>query len=243
MTVEDKAWEAFERKDARRAKVAQILKLAGVFPPVDWFFETRFSRDFDAVAARPQNKPYLLPQEFEDPDEADIIDKLATSFANDTIEELPEGAGLAPDGNLNYRFIDPHWGHTTGQLYGSLKVDSAALDVLHPDLRVGLFANGADYEVFARPNFLDDGKALPIAINRMSLKLRMPHLVPNAYDPGGARELDLLLSEGLPPTNITEPDGQGFFFRDARQLLMANEAKHGGFDAAKILLDKQDGET
>ena len=142
---------------------------------------------------------------------------------------------------MNYRFIDPHWGHTTGNLYGTLTIQDD-LSVLHPDLRVGLYASGGSYEVFARPNFLDDGKGLPIAINRMSLKLKMPEGYTNAAG-DEASTLDLLMSEGLTPTDITQPDGQGFFFRDARQLLMANEAKNGGFDAARVLLDSADAQT
>ena len=241
MTDDDKSWEAFERKDKRRAELAKKLMAIGSFPPVDWFFETRFSRDFSQCTPGAQTKPYLIPQEFLDDDEDDIIEKLATSFDNDTTEELDPRAAIAADGGLNYRFIDPHWGHTTGSFYGRLVVDDD-LSVLDPDLRAGLYANGGSYEVFARPNFLDDGKGLHIAINRMSLKLKMPEGYTNAEGEDSST-LDLLMSEGLPPTDITEPDGQGFFFRDARQLLMANEAKNGGFDAARVLLDSQDAQT
>jgi hypothetical protein len=184
-----------------------------------------------------------LPLEVWDEDENDIITKLETSFANDTTEELTPRCAFAADGDLNYRFIDPHWGHTTGNMFGTLEINESDLSILHKDLRAGLFKSGGTYEVFARPNYLDDGKTLPIAINRMSLKLKMPELIPNIYNEDGAKELDLLLSEGLPPTDVTQPDGQGFFFRDARQLLMANEAKNGGFDAARVLLDSKDAET
>ncbi len=242
MTNEDTSWDAFERKDKRRTALAQKLMALGEIPWVDWFFETRFSRDFSNVTPLAQTKPYLIPQEVRDADEDDIIAKLQTSFANDTTEELAPRAAIAADGGLNYRFIDPHWGHTTGNMHGTLTVNDADLGVLPDDLRAGLYATGGTYEVFARPNFLDDGKALPIAINRMSLKLKMPQTYTNAEEEE-SETLDLLLSEGLPPTDVTQPDGQGFFFRDARQLLMANEAKNGGFAAARVLLDSQDADT
>lgn len=241
MTGSDASWEEFERKDRRRAALAKKLMAIGAIPVVDWFFETRFSRDFSGVTPLAQTKPYLLPQEVCDADEADIIEKLVASFADDTAQELDARAALAPDGSLNYRFIDPHWGHTTGNLHGTLSLEDD-LSMLHEDLRAGLYAAGGSYPVFARPNFLDDGKGLPIAINRLSLKLKMPQGYTNALGED-SDTLDLLMSEGLAPTDVTQPDGQGFFFRDARQLLMANEAKNGGFDAIRVLLDSEDAQT
>jgi len=73
-------------------------------------------------------------------------------------------------------------------------------------------------------------------ISRMSLKLKYPEVVPNVYA-GSAKELDLLLSEGLVKSLHNDQDGQGFFFRDARQMLMAITMRHDSKARLAILMD------
>ncbi|WP_298854882.1 hypothetical protein [uncultured Ruegeria sp.] len=231
-------WSAFEKKKKRAALLVAMLNGARDFWGLDPLFRTDFVRDFSSVTALQQDRDYLRPQEVEDEDEVQLFKDLSDSFVADTTD-LDENAALQADGTLDPTFVDPHWGHTTGHLCGRLEID--ALGWLHPDLRVGLFRAPGTYKIYARPNYLYDPD-LPIAVNRMSLKLRMPEEVPNIYE-GTAHELDLLMSEGLPPDDPEQPDGQGFFFRDARQLLMANQMKSGLWSLAEVLFDSADAEV
>ena len=200
----------------------------------------RYVRDFDGVVPIEQDRPYLQWQEYVDPDEDELFRDLAQSFADDTLDDLRPDAGLSHDGTLKADFNDPHWGHSTGHLFGKVMIDD--LSTLHDDLQVGLWGQEGSYDAFCRVNFLYDGSSdLKVAINRMSLKLKVPFEVPNEYAATGtARELDLLMSEGLPPGIPGQPDGQGFFFRDARQLLMVNEFRDGFLDALKVILKGAD---
>lgn len=239
---EEKRWARHERKQKREKAVGKLIKNAGDFFGVDRFFETNFSRDFSKAKALEQSKEYLRPQEFKDPDEHDLFEKLKATFESDTKDELEECEAYtnADKEKLRSDFIDPHWGHTTGQVQGRLEINR--IENLHEDLRVGLFKKVGSYDVFGRPNYLYDPK-LPIAINRLSLKVKLPEAVNNEYTTEDAKELDLLLSEGLPVGIPGQPDGQGFFFRDARQLLMANEMKNGLLSVAEVLLDGKDAEV
>lgn len=232
--------ESHKRKSRIKGWVAKAVGAIGKIPVIDAVVGTKYARDFSSVVAAPQTKPYLIPQEMKDPDEGKIINALVKTFVDDTREDddMPKRIGLK-DGALNDGFQDPHWGHTTGHLVGELEITEEGIGKLHEDLRVGLYKSAGTYPVYARPNFLYDPN-LPIAINRLSLKLKMTEPVPNVYSET-AHELDLLLSEGLPAgSDKFEPDGQGFFFRDARQLLMANEMKDGLISLAKVLFDKTD---
>ena len=236
----DDEWKDFKRKKKIKAWVAKAVGSVGRLPILDAIVGTKFARNFEGVTASRQTLPYLNPKEFKDDDEPQIIEALIQTFVDDTTEDddIPEGIAQSGGSKLNSNFQDPHWGHTTGHLYGELEIDN--IDHLHEHLQVGLFKRKGRYDVYCRPNFLYD-PSLPIAINRLSLKLKMPIPVPNVYSPDKvAHELDLLLSEGLPAGDNFEPDGQGFFFRDARQLLMANEMKDGLFSLAKVLFDKTD---
>lgn len=153
---------------------------------------------------------YLVPVEIEDPDEAAMTGRVATAFKGDTTR-LKKGAGAEDPA-----FHEPHWGHTTGLLQGSLTLDN--IDALPERFRVGLFANSATYPVVARPNFAVDPD-LKLKINRLAVKLKMPVAVPNMYADGGtAHELDLLFAEGVLSANGA---GRQFFVRDGRQLDMA----------------------
>lgn len=194
-------------------------------PPPDF----SYARDFTRIGPAAMETPYLKAREVEDEDEAEVFDRLAKLFVSD---QTAPGAGKAdPDHQ------DPHWGHTTVLLKGDLTIDD--LGWLPDDLRLGLFAQERAYDVVARSNLLYDDQPL-IAINRLSLKLNYPEPVPNQYAKSGcANELDLLFSEGQPPG--AGADGQGFFFRDARQLLMANEMAPGRRDAKAFALDPHHG--
>lgn len=152
---------------------------------------------------------YIRPREFFDPDEDEIIARVAASFVGDT-RRLPANAGKDDPS-----FHEPHWGHSTGLLRGSLAVD--AVDALPERFRVGLFARDESYPVLCRPNFIKD-KKLRLAVGRIAVKLKYPAPVPNVDAPGGeAHELDLLLVEGSPQVNGA---GHVFFTRDARTLAM-----------------------
>lgn len=152
---------------------------------------------------------YIRPKEFVDPDEDEIVARVVEVFAHDT-RRLPAGAGRDDPA-----FHEPHWGHTTGLLRGTLEID--AVDTLPERFRVGLFAADASYPAVCRPNFIVDPK-LRLRVARFALKLTYPEPVPNVDAPDGeARELDLLLVEGSPEVN---GPGHVFFARDARTLAM-----------------------
>ena len=239
--------EAHLRAGQRARAFAAIIEAARDALGLDDFFATDFVRDFSGVEALAQDRPFLRVQEYHDPDEQAVIDALVATFVADTTRDLPAGCAVTHFGGTNPDFIDPHWGHSTGYLRGTLTIGDVGEEVgvgqLPEALRVGLFAAPGRYETFGRSNFLYDPK-VPIAINRMSLKLQTPFPVPNEYaESGEANEIDLLMSEGVPAGDPQQPDGQGFFFRDARQLLMVNEMKDGLLSAAEVLLDAKDAEV
>jgi hypothetical protein len=152
---------------------------------------------------------YIRPREVTDPDEDFFIERLREAIAGGT-RRLPKHAG-----KNDPAFHEPHWGHTTGLLQGTLVVD--AIDALPARFRVGLFAENGSYPAICRPNLIHDKKAGLVA-GRVAMKLKYPKAVPNVYAPSGeAHELDLLFAQGSP-----EPNGIGraFFFRDARELAM-----------------------
>ena len=152
---------------------------------------------------------YIRPQEVIDPDEERFTAMIRDATVSDT-RRLPRHAG-----RNDSAFHEPHWGHSTGLLRGTLQIDR--IEALPAAFRVGLFSAEASYPVVCRPNFIHDKKA-KLAAGRMAIKVEFPEPVPNAYaTTGEARELDLLLAEGS-----AEPNGLGhsFFFRDARELAM-----------------------
>jgi len=239
----------FEKKSFRKKLIVKLIGGVSDLIGLDALSGTKFHRDFSKAGRVAQPHEYLVPLEHKGDDEAKIIADLVETFVDDTTDndDLPCGAALDGD-DLKVGFQDPHWGHTTGHLFGKLMIDPSAIEF--PDLRVALFEKEGTYDVYCRPNFLYDS-GLPIAINRLSLKLKMPVSVPNEYaESGVAQVLDLLLSEGLPirdpdlPNDVPwEADGQGFFFRDARQLLMANEMKDGLLSLTSVISDEQDRRT
>jgi hypothetical protein len=152
---------------------------------------------------------YLSPKEFVDPDEEIFVQLLREGVVRDTRQHAKHA------GKNDAAFHEPHWGHTTGLLQGTLALDR--IEALPERFRVGLFAQNRSYPVVARPNVIENKKARFIA-GRLAVKLRYPRPVPNVYAPSGeAHELDLLFGEGA-----AEPNGFGrqFFFRDARELAM-----------------------
>ncbi len=169
-------------------------------------YRRAFPRDLDRGGGLGE---YIRPREFVDPDEDRIIARVAAAFVNDT-RRLPANAGRD-----DLSFHEPHWGHSTGLLRGTLDID--AVDALPERFRVGLFAANASYPVVCRPNFIDD-RRLRLAAARIAIKVQYPAAVPNVDAPSGeARELDLLLAEGSPEVN---GPGHVFFARDARTLAM-----------------------
>ena len=184
-----------------------------------------YIRDFSDVETLPIVGKYIRPREYKDKDEEQLTNKLKVTF----VDDICPGRGRSDP-----KYQDMHWGSTTGLLKGTLTIDKIAS--LPEKFRVGLFKHDRDYKVFCRMNHLFDDSPT-ISINRLSLKLEYPCPVPNEYAAGGfAHELDLLLSEGLPPDE--GGDGQGFFFRDGRQLLMLNHMKGGLSAAVAVLVNK-----
>ncbi|MEX0338723.1 MAG: hypothetical protein AB3N11_06750 [Arenibacterium sp.] len=194
---------AGERAMKALIRVGQILQLG-------LFFKSRHARDFsNAEDIADGATDALVPvHEFEDHDESQLFHDVMMSFAGDCLKH-EKGAGHAA------HFEDQHWGYTKGLVEGTLRVTDPT--VLPEACRVGVFAKPDTYAVVSRPNFLHDGDR--IRVSRLSLKLQTPFDVPNVYTlEGRARELDLLLSEGVRQGETNDQDGQGFFFRDARQL-------------------------
>lgn len=186
-------------------------------------YRRRFPSDLDA-GYRPGQ--YIRPREHRDPDEAGVFTRVTAAFVDDT-RALPAGAGRDDP-----RFHEPHWGHTTGLLRGTLTID--AIDALPEDFRVGLFERSASYPAICRPNFIRDRK-LRLSLGRIAIKLEYPAPVPNvdAAD-GEANELDLLLVEGSPDVN---GPGHVFFTRDARTLAMLATLTAPSRESARTLLD------
>lgn len=169
---------------------------------------------------------YLRPQEHVDPDEDLLISQIRGATVADT-RRLPEHA--AKD---DPSFHEPHWGHGTGLLQGTLAIDS--IEALPERFRVGLFEQHASYPVVCRPNFFHE-KKVGLAAGRLAIKVRYPGAVPNVYEADGeARELDLLVAEGSPELNGV---GHAFFFRDARELAMLTTLNPPSPKAARTLLD------
>jgi hypothetical protein len=174
-------------------------------------YQRQFPRD---LAAADEAGEYLRPTEYVDPDEQRFVDQLREATVADT-RRLPKGAG-----KKDPAFHEPHWGHGTGLLRGTLALDR--IDALPAQFRVGLFAKKQSLAVVCRPNFIHDAKA-GLAAGRMAVKARYPELVPSVYAANGqAHELDLLFAEGAPEVNGV---GHAFFFRDARELAMFSTLK------------------
>jgi hypothetical protein len=168
---------------------------------------------------------YIRPREFADPDEDEIFARVAAAFVNDT-RRLPANAGRDDPS-----FHEPHWGHSTGLLRGTLDID--AVHALPERLRVGLFDASASYPVVCRPNFIVD-RRLGLAAGRMAIKLAYPTAVPNVDAPSGeAQELDLLLAEGSPEVN---GPGHVFFARDARTLALLGTVSEPSREMLRTLL-------
>ena len=169
-------------------------------------FRRAFPPDLDGVGALGD---YIRPREVIDPDEDEIFARITAAFVADT-RRLPANAG-----RNDPSFHEPHWGHSTGLLRGTLDID--AVEALPERFRVGLFAASGSYPVVCRPNFIDD-RRLRLAAARIAIKVAYPVPVPNVDAPSGeAHELDLLLAEGSPEVN---GPGHVFFARDARTLAM-----------------------
>jgi len=200
----------------------QVVKAAtafgltvGKFTKTESEYERTFVNSKGAAKDVEQPEEYLRPVEFEDDDETRVFVEICKHFLND----VEASAGLNPEDGV---YQDPHWGHTTGFFAGELSIDPHNLKKGYQDFRVGLFKEKRKFDVVVRPNFLFDDEPT-IAISRMSIKIKHPELVDNQFsDSKKAHELDLLLSEGL-PLKHHEADGQGFFFRDAKQMLMLLE--------------------
>lgn len=190
--------------------IIKWIVLLGQVLQLGQFFKSRHARDYASaptIAEGPAEA--LVPvAEFEDPDESQLFHDLMISFAGDCLKQKRGAAHRA-------HFEDEHWGYTKGLIEGQLRI--VDVSALPEACRVGLFEKPGSYAVVSRPNFLHDGDG--IRVSRLSLKLQTGFDVPNCYTlEGHAREMDLLFSEGVRQDATGDQDGQGFFFRDARQL-------------------------
>jgi hypothetical protein len=188
---------------------------------------TTYQRQIPPTAAGLEDMgEYIRPKEYVDPDEDRFIAQIRDATVADTRHQ-PLHAG-----KKDAAFHEPHWGHTTGMLQGTLVVDR--VDALPEAFRVGLFAKNASYPAVCRPNFIHDKKA-KLAAGRMAVKLKYPTAVPNVYAPKGeAHELDLLFAEGSAELNGL---GHAFFFRDARELAMLTTLQVPSRKTLATLLD------
>jgi hypothetical protein len=169
-------------------------------------YQRRIPRD---IALEDEPGEYIRWKEYVDPDEVHVVAQLRDATVADTLR-LPRHAG-----KNDPTFHEPHWGHGTGFLQGSLAIDR--IDALPERFRVGLFAKNQSMPVVCRPNFIHDRNA-GLGAARMAVKARYPGLVPNVYAATGkAHELDLLFAEGSPEVNGV---GHAFVFRDAREMAM-----------------------
>ena len=167
---------------------------------------------------------YLVPHEVFDPDE-DTLFQRASAAVGAHSKALTKNAGRDDE-----MFHEPHWGHTSAMLRGTLSIDG--IDRLPEPFRVGLFAQERNYAVVARAGTQKDGD-LSFTTSRLALKLDYPEPVPNAYAPSGeANELDLLLAAGNPGTNGAD---HTFFARDGRQVAMAFGLKPPSLETVKTL--------
>ncbi|MEM9248430.1 MAG: hypothetical protein AAGB05_06990 [Pseudomonadota bacterium] len=213
-----------------------FLRVGEVFG-VFWAGTSRHARVFPKELDIPDGPPdALIPvTEVMDHDEDVVFRDVMLGFSGDCLV-YEKGDGRKPDHE------DKHWGYTKGIVEGELKID--ALDALPEECRRGLFTSPGIYDVVARPNFLRDEDK--IRVSRLSLKIRTDFDVPNVYAfSGTAQELDLLLSEGLRQADSErgDQDGQGFFFRDARQLRYMHQLDTQGLKALWSLLKKSNGDV
>lgn len=192
------------------------------------FFNTRHARDFSKAPPSPNGAAdATVPvTAFCDPDEDQLFHDVMMSFAGDCLKNQ-RGEGQ------DEHFEDLHWGSTKGLIEGTLEI--SAPEKLPCECRVGLFKTEGTYPVVSRPNFLHNNST--IRVSRLSLKVQTDFDVPNVYNlDGQARELDLLLSEGVRQLETGDQDGQGFFFRDARQLRYMSWLQNHPYKAALSLL-------
>jgi hypothetical protein len=172
-------------------------------------YQRQFPRD-----VADEGGEYIRPTEYVDPDEERFVAQVRDATVKDT-HRLPKHAG-----KNDPAFHEPHWGHGTGPLQGTLEIDR--IDALPERFRVGLFARKQSLPVISRPNFVHD-KGAGLAAGRVAVKAKYPEPVPNVYAASGkAHELDLLFAEGSPEVNGV---GHAFFFRDARELAMFTTLK------------------
>ncbi len=177
----------------------------------------------DLPADRVENG-YLIPHEVFDPDEERLFQKAATSVEAHT-RALKKHAARDDE-----TFHEPHWGHTSAMLRGTLTVDKTKN--LPEAFRVGLFAQDRAYAVVARSGTQKDAD-VGLTSSRLALKLDYPKAIPNVYAPSGeANELDLLLAAGNPGNNGAD---HTFFARDGHQVAMAFGLKPPSLETLKAL--------
>ena len=167
---------------------------------------------------------YLIPQEVFDPDEETLFQRAAASVAAHT-RALKKNAARDDE-----TFHEPHWGHTSAMLRGTLKIDK--LENLPEPFRVGLLAQDREYAVVARSGTQKDPD-LGFVATRLAIKLDYPEPVPNVYAPSGeANELDLLFAASNPGNDGAD---HTFFARDGHQVAMAFGLKPPSLGTLKTL--------
>lgn len=201
-----------------------LLLLLGGYTCYGVAKESPYRRRF--VDTRPDElvDGFLTTQEIFDTDEARLAEIVGDSFVKDTLA-LKERIGLGKP-----EFHEPHWGHTTGLLRGTLHIDS--LHNLPLPFRVGLYSEEKSFPVICRVNYASDAD-LKLKFNRLALKIHYDSAVPNVYsETGESNEIDLLLGEGDSAENGS---GRSFFFRDAREAALASTLKRPSLQSIKTL--------
>ena len=167
---------------------------------------------------------YLIPHEVFDPDEESLFQRASASVEAHT-RALKKHASRDDE-----TYHEPHWGHTSAMLRGTLRIDK--IRNLPEPFRVGLFERERAYAVVARAGTQKDPD-LGFIASRLAIKLDFPTPLPNVYVPAGeANELDLLFAAGNPGNDGTD---HAFFARDGHQVAMAFGLKPPSLSTLKTL--------
>lgn len=238
--MEDQKTKVSQKKSGSEQlieRVVSTLIAVGRFLGLVWAPKSRHERDYSDAAKVPDgaDDAFVPVTEFRDSDEGELFNDVMTAFSQDCLA-YAKGSGNDPGHE------DKHWGYTKGLVEGTL--DITGVQSLPEECQVGLFQSNGTYEVIARPNFLRDKEL--IKVSRLSLKIKTGFDVPNVYTlDHTAPELDLLFSEGIRQgdTESRDQDGQGFFFRDARQLRYLAGFASRPVKSAFSLLQKSNGDV
>lgn len=141
------------------------LPATGAFSPLQGWSPTGdyFEASRGVGAHMGEHPPYVKVPEEDEATNAqlakDVADAFVTGFHGDFKED--------PNNNED-------WGVTAGMVKATFEIDEERIQLLHPDLRVGLMAKGGKYDALIRINISILGTV------RMSTRLFLPDSVPTS---------------------------------------------------------------